>query len=1036
MSAQVSVLTAQNDNGRTSANLNETTLNTSNVNSSQFGKLFTRTVDGFVYAQPLYVPNVSIPTVGIRNVVYVATLHNTVFAFDATNPAIASPYWHRNLGPSVPTNSSYVPAGDYGGYGTETGILSTPVIDPTTNTLYAVALILQSGKAAYQLHALDITSGAERAGSPVTLSATVNGSGYDSQGGIIAFNPAQQLQRASLLLANGVLYIAFASWGDVDPYHGWILGYDSRTLQQVSALNVTPNGTKGGIWQSGGGLAADTNGFVYAIVGNGDWDGASNFGESWLKLNKNLTVADWFAPDNYGYLTAYDLDLGSARPMLVPGTSLAVSGGKTGTLYLLDRNNLGHMVPGDSQIVQYLSASYGQIFSGLACWAPGATALIYVWGGHDALKAYSLSGGNLSSTPASQSSLYAAYAAALSVSSNGSASGTGILWAYTPDSDPDDSLVTGTLHALDATDLSKELWNSDLNAARDAVGTFAKFVAPTVADGRVYLATFSNQLIAYGLLPSASAVSVTPHSVTLSASQMQSFTASAQVTWSISPAAGSISSSGIYTAPASISAAQTVVVTATSIANPANTATASVNLVPVSVAVSPAAVSLFASQSQQFTPSVAGSSNSGVSWTISPLVGSISSAGLYIAPAAVGSVQAVTVTATSLADPSKSTSAVVTLLPVMRFAAGETLGTARNDYTGWVGMQVTVGPSPVTVTAIGRFVASGNTGSHTVKIVDAATGLDIPGSLAAVNTLGSPAGTFAYSLLASPVTLAPSSSYYVLTLETANADSWYDFDTVVTTASVASLTGPVYGGNGSPYAIKIAVGHSYGPVDFSYTSIASAAVPPQIAQQPQGIAVAAGQPATFSVMASGTGLTYQWESKAPGASAFTPIAGATSSSYTKTAASASDNGAQFLCIVTNSQGSVASNAAVLTVTASAVSGVRFVTSYALGTLRNDYTGWVGAEIMVGPAPLTVTALARLVAPGNSGIHAVKIVDAVSGNDLPGASVTVNTAGGPSGSFLYAATAAPIVLAANATYYILTQENQGGDQWYDYDTTYQ
>lgn len=459
-----------------------------------------------------------------------------------------------------------------------------------------------------------------------------------------------------------------------------------------------------------------------------------------------------------------------------------------------------------------------------------------------------------------------------------------------------------------------------------------------------------------------------------------------------------------------------------------------------------------------------------------------------------------------------STIATLTVLTnSANFITSASLGTLRNNYTGWVGMSISVGASPLTVTSLGRMFAVGNNGTHLVKIVNAASGSDVPGGSVSISMSGGAPSTFVFANLSSSVTLNANTSYYIVTQETAGGDEWYDWNTTAQTSSVASLSAAAYGG--PPYiAVGGSNGHLYGPVDFRYavsvlvtvapasvmlsnsgtqqfsatvtgtsnnsvtwsinpaagnidtnsgfytaptgisssqsitvtaTSTANPAsfgtatvnlVPPSlpvITQQPQSTTVTPGSSATFSVGASGAS-SYQWQSKTPGASVFSSIPGATSGSYTTPATALTDSGTQFLCIVSNSQGPVSSNSAVLTV----ASGSGFVSSFVLGTARNNYTGWVGMAIAVGNAQITVTSLGRMVAPGNSGTHSLKIVNAASGSDVSGSLTSVNTAGAPSGSFLYATLSSSVVLQANTSYYIMTQESFGGDQWYDLNTSLQ
>ena len=297
---EVGVLTQHNDNNRTGANLNETVLNTSNVNANQFGKLFSRSVDGQIYAQPLCVPNVSIPNQGTHNVVYVATMHNGVYAFDADDPEASAPLWRVNLGPSVPWQDT---ATLYPDINSEVGITSTPVIDVPKKTLYLVAKTKENNSYIQRLHALDIATGKEKPGSPVLIQASLTGSGDGRLNGTISFDPLKQLNRPGLLLLDDVVYIAFGSHGDVDPYHGWVLGYSATTLQQVTAYNTTRTGTRAGIWQGGQGLAADASGHIYLMTGNGTFDyntGGANLGNSFVKLATpgGLSVVDWFTPHN------------------------------------------------------------------------------------------------------------------------------------------------------------------------------------------------------------------------------------------------------------------------------------------------------------------------------------------------------------------------------------------------------------------------------------------------------------------------------------------------------------------------------------------------------------------------------------------------------------------------------------------------------------------------------------------------------------------------------------------------------------------
>ncbi len=325
--AQVAVTTQHNDVNRTGANTSETVLNTSNVNSNSFGKVFARNVDGQVYAQPLYLSTVIVPNKGVHNIVYVATEHDTVFAFDADDPKAAAPLWQTSLGPSVPIAAigitySLVP---------EVGITGTPVIDPSTGTLYAVAMTYEGGVAIYRLHALDVATGAEKFNGPTVIQGSVPGTAPGSTGGVLTFIAANHLQRPGLLLANGNIYIGFGSHEDTLPYQGWIFGYSATTLQQTAIKCLGPNKATSGVWQGGVAPAADANGFIYMQAGQGPFDantGGPDYGDSMIKLSPTLGVVDYFAPFNQLAMDPDDADLGSSGPILIPGTSLAVGAGK------------------------------------------------------------------------------------------------------------------------------------------------------------------------------------------------------------------------------------------------------------------------------------------------------------------------------------------------------------------------------------------------------------------------------------------------------------------------------------------------------------------------------------------------------------------------------------------------------------------------------------------------------------------------------------------------------------------------------------
>lgn len=502
-SALASVLTYHNDNLRTGQNLLETILTLANVNSSAFGKLVSYPVDGLTYAQPLYVPSVNIPGKGVHNVVYVATEHDSVYAFDADG-LFSGPLWHRSfINPK--TGLTTIPAADTGGglVGPEIGITSTPVINASTGTIYVVAATKsRAGVYAQRLHALSIKTGAEKVGARL-ITATMRGSGDGSRAGVLIFSPLRQLQRAALLLSGGLIYVAFASNEDVDPYHGWVFAYRAAGLARVAVFNDTPDGSQGGIWQSGDGPAADYEGDVFIASGNGTFDVDSSgldYGDSLIELVRSrstLVVSDYFTPNNEAVMEEDDLDFGSSGPILLPDQSsgpphLAIVGDKSGTLYVTDRDHLGGFSPGGDQIVQELASEFSQGIFSTPAYFDGQ---IYFGPVGNPLVSFALSSGQLQTSSISLSSHTFGYpGAGLSVSSNGS--GNTIVWAI--DSSAYSADGPAVLYAFDASNLN-ELYDSSQAGSRDVAGPAVKFTVPTIANGKVYVGTQS-ELDVYGLL--------------------------------------------------------------------------------------------------------------------------------------------------------------------------------------------------------------------------------------------------------------------------------------------------------------------------------------------------------------------------------------------------------------------------------------------------------------------------------------------------------------------------------------------------------
>jgi hypothetical protein len=502
------VFTWHNNNSRNGLNPQERVLTPSNVKSSTFGKLFSRSVDGQIYAQPLYVANLTIPNRGPRNVVFVATEHDSVYAFDADGKS-TSPIWKRSfIDPAngiTTAQSSAIPETNIT---PEIGITGTPTIDGAGKTLYVVAKTVESGTYVQRLHALDTATGTEKTGSPVLITGSFPGVGFGSVNGVIPFDSAASryaIQRAGLALSNGVVYVAFALHLDRNGFHGWVMGYDATTLAQRFIFCDTPDvhvntskDGKGGIWMGAAAPSADgTN--IFVVSGNGSFNvdtGGRDYGDSVMKLSSGGSVNDYFTPFEEESLQINDKDLGSTGAVLVPGQTsahpggLIVLGGKNGKLYLLDHNDLGqHQSASDSQIVQSMTMGTG-VFSTPAV----LNSTFYLVGASDVLKAFHMSNNLLPSTPtAKAATTYSFPGATPTISANGSSNG--IVWTLQRISG-----ANAVLHANLASNVATELYNSNQAGSRDLPGTSIKFAVPTVANGKVFVGT-SSKLTVYGLLP-------------------------------------------------------------------------------------------------------------------------------------------------------------------------------------------------------------------------------------------------------------------------------------------------------------------------------------------------------------------------------------------------------------------------------------------------------------------------------------------------------------------------------------------------------
>jgi hypothetical protein len=502
------VLTWHMDNARTGLNSNETLLTPANVTAAGFGKLFSYLVDGYLYAQPLYVSNLTIRGVA-HNVVFAATENESVYAFDADNFGNGAPLWQVSL---LQAGESPLPGGNPLPL---QALTSTPAIDLATKTMYAVTVQHASGKTDFfRLHALDITTGKEKAGSPVVVQASVPGTNSHSVNGVVPLTTAC-LQRAALLLSQGTLYIGFSAC-----YNGWLLSYDATSLAQIAVLNMSPNqdgygkfGGAGGVWMGGGGPAADSAGNVYLSTGNGPYDGGPAWGDSVLKVNRQLQVMDSFTPADFNFLQCQDLDLSSGGLMLIPSQSMLVAGGKSGEMFLLNSSSLGGVQAGNAGALQAFfyqgtppqgscvdnhsntltSSEAPYSIYGTAAWFNGS---VYMGVDPGPVAQFVLSGRKLalgSTTPESIAKL--TYGATPFISANGS--GNGIVWVLDhgqPIQNPAGVTPSAAiLRAFDANNISHELYNSSQNQA-DVAGLGIKFTAPIVANGKVFIGTAHDPL--------------------------------------------------------------------------------------------------------------------------------------------------------------------------------------------------------------------------------------------------------------------------------------------------------------------------------------------------------------------------------------------------------------------------------------------------------------------------------------------------------------------------------------------------------------
>jgi hypothetical protein len=496
------VTTYHFDIARTGLNPNETTLTPSNVNANTFGKLNLFSVDGRVDGQPLYLSQLSISG-GTHNVLYAVTEHDSVYAFDADSGATL---WQKSMLGSSETTSE--PVNGCSQVTPEIGITSTPVIDRAHGVIYVVAMSKNGSTYIQRLHALSITTGAEMFGGPVTIQASFPGAGDNSSGGNVVFDPKQYEERAGLLLLDGVVYTTWTSHCDITPYTGWIIGYNASTLAQAQVLDITPNGSEGAIWMGGTAPAADSSGNIYLLQANGSFDttldsngfpNKGDFGNSFLKISTSggLSVADYFAMSNTVSESNSDTDLGSGGAIVLPDVTdiggqvhhLSVGAGKDGLIYVVDRDNMGKFHATDSIYQEISGALGGSVFAMPAYF----NNTVYYGAVGATIRAFPISNAKLATTASSHSATSFGFPGATpSISANGTSNG--IVWAV-ENSNP------ATLHAYDASDLSKELYNSNQAASsRDQFGNGNKFITPIIVNGKVYVGT-PNAVAEFGLLP-------------------------------------------------------------------------------------------------------------------------------------------------------------------------------------------------------------------------------------------------------------------------------------------------------------------------------------------------------------------------------------------------------------------------------------------------------------------------------------------------------------------------------------------------------
>ena len=811
--AQVNVFTRSNDNARTGENPLETTLTPANVNATNFGKLFTVHTDGQIYAQPLYVSNLVIAG-GTHNVVFVASMRNTVYAVDGDSGTVL---WSQNFGPpivpqEVETDQNIV-------WSTGLGILSTPVIDPATNYMYFVSGVEPTGTHNYgwNLNAIDITTGLPVHGSPVAIAATYQTADLPNP---LVFNAKIHNPRPGLAMANGNVYITFASHEDQQAYHGWVMAYSTSTLAQTGVYSDTTSGYQGGIWSAGQAPTIDADGNIYISTGNGSFGTTPNnlvqTGNSFIKLSPTLQLLDYFTPYNSANLNSGDQDLGASGLLLIPNTNYLLGGGKQGVLYLADKGNLGKFNTSSDQVRQEFQAVYGNGTShihGGAVYYNGDTngPSVYVWGENDKLRAFAFNPttGLLNTTPFAMSTMTAP-----ATNNNGAMPGgflavsannddQGIIWASTPyNADAVHQSVEGVLYAFDAANLNL-LWTDKTNGARDDVGNFAKYVPPVVANGKMYIPNFgtanttdgSGNLLCYGLLNA----NVALPTLTVSANNATRTYSTANPAFSgtVTGAQNGDSFTESFTTPAATTSAvgaYPIVPTASG----ANLNKYTVAVVNGTLTISPAPLSVAAADSSR----VFGAPNPTFTGTVTGAVGSdsftesfttpaaaSSDVGTYaIVPAVTGPVSNYTVTTANgtLTVSGAATATAVSAPTTAASGANVTITATVTSAAGTPGGSVTFSNG---ATVLGMGALAAGVASLTTSALPAGTDVVTAAYVAAGNFAGS-SGTANLTISAAPVgtqsTFAVSADPTALTVQMGKAGN-----TMLTFAPSGSYSGTV-----------------------------------------------------------------------------------------------------------------------------------------------------------------------------------------------------------------------------------------------------